>query len=425
MHPFPDVLLSGILRVFLTDGRDVGHVLPDPEGWRATLRPQEPHWPVHAIERGLPSPEAAVARILAHSGLHGDLASLPGARKVDGGSALTFWHDGGDLRLALLERSRPWGMIIRARLRTRRRVRVVFLRADSDGRDAIVAGISQEDDGWRLHRPGKGDLGPWPGPERAFDALAKALARETGSAHARLALRAASARWPEDLAQALASEANPAAAGAAPPQADLRPATFRLTRGDDAAIGILTGIPGRWTATAETPWHTAATPVPRTFAHIPDAIAHLLTDPRLAFDARRHGARHLHGRLCLPLGASERIGAVLRPRLAARRLGLRRQGQIVALAWRSDAQSHRPPDAAVIADPKGRLRFCRDLHDRGRLLKTGAAAAEALAEVAGSDTRHAALDLARLANETGEAWWRQAEALRTACSLETPEWIDP
>jgi hypothetical protein len=78
----------------------------------------------------------------------------------------------------------------------------------------------------------------------------------------------------------------------------------------------------------------------------------------------------------------------------------------------------------VIADPKGHLRVCRDLHDRGRLLKTGAAA-DALADVAGGDPRHAALDLARLAYETGEAWWRQAEALRTACSLETQKWIDP
>jgi hypothetical protein len=61
MHPFPDVLLSGTLRVFLTGGRDVGHVHPDSKGRRATLRPQEPHRPVHEIERGLPSPEAAVA----------------------------------------------------------------------------------------------------------------------------------------------------------------------------------------------------------------------------------------------------------------------------------------------------------------------------------------------------------------------------
>lgn len=417
-----DVLFQGMLRVFLTDGRDVGHLHPHAEGWSARLRIADPTRTLHEAQVGFPTPEAALSWLLAHPGLRGDRTALPGARKLGDGVALAFWHDGAGQRLALLEQTGRWGLTTRARLRTRRRVRVALLREGDDGRDSIVAGLSQDDDGWRLHRADKGDLGPWADPAQALAALARAVARDAPSAHARLRIQADAAAWPQGLADALRAEADPD--GAAPPAAAPPEAAIRLTRRDGAAIGLISGGIGAWTARPEIPAPGPHAHPTRRFAAFADAVAHLLADPRLAFDPRADGAEDLHGILCLPLAPGAAVGAVLRPDAAARRLGLRRGARLRAVAWADDARQVRTlsPDAFVLEETDGRLRLCQGLQDRGRRIKTPAEAAQALARIAGGASAHAALALAARAAEDGEAWWRAAEALRLRCMIEIPEW---
>ena len=415
-----DVRLDGALRLFLADGRDVGHVAFSDAGWIVRLR-DEGRAPIE--QDGLDDPADAVDWALAHPSLTGDRSSIPGARHFGGdGVVLPFWTDGAGRTLALLERSGRWGLTTCAILRTRRRIRVALLAPDLHGREQIAAGLSLDIDGWRVHRPGRGDLGPWSDPAKALASLARSLAKETPTAHARIRLLDEAAGWADGLARALAAEADPISAGAGRPVLQDRTASFKATRGDGAALGTLYGAPGRWAIRPETP--TGAIQDPRIFPTTAEAVAALLDQPRLAFDARNHGAEEIRGLLCLPLGTERTIGAVLRPHAAARRLGLRRQGRILAVAWAANTPTT-IPHALVLADTDGRLRLCRHIHDRGRRLKGPAEAAEALAAVAGGGSRHAALDLAARARTEGPAWWDAAETLRMRCLLETPEWIEP
>ena len=406
--------------LFLTDGRDVGHVSFSDAGWIVRLR-DEGRAPIE--QGGFDDPTDAVNWALAHPSLTGDRSSIPGARPFGGGIVLPFWTDGAGRTLALLERSGRWGLTTYAILRTRRQIRVALLAPDLHGREQIVAGLSLDIDGWRIHRPGQGDLGPWSDPAKAFASLARSLAKKKPTAHARIRLLDEATRWADGLARALAAEADPIAAGAGRPVLQDRTDFFKATRGDGAALGILYGAPGRWAIQLETP--TGAIQDPRIFPTTAEAVAALLDQPRLAFDARNHGAEKIRGLLCLPFGMERTIGAVLHPHAAARRLGLRRQGRILAIAWTANTPTT-IPHALVLADTNGRLRFCRDIHDRRRRLKGPVEAAEALAAVAGDGTsRHAALDLAARARTEGPTWWDTAETLRMRCLLETPEWIEP
>jgi len=415
-----DVRLDGTLRLFLADGRDVGHVAFSDAGWIVRLR-DERRTPIE--QDGFDDPADAVDWALAHPSLTGDRSSIPGARHFGGdGVVLPFWTDGAGRTLALLERSGRWGLTTYAILRTRRRIRVALLAPDLHGREQIAAGLSLDIDGWRVHRPGRSDLGPWSDPAKALASLARSLAKETPTAHARIRLLDEATGWADGLVRALAAEADPISAGAGRPVLQDRTAFFKATRGDGAALGTLYGAPGRWAIRPETP--TGAIQDPRIFPTTAEAIAALLDQPRLAFNARNHGAEEIRGLLCLPFGTERTVGAVLRPHAAARRLGLRRQGRILAVAWVANTPTT-IPHALVLANTDGRLRLCRHIHERGRCLKGPAEAAEALAAMAGGGSRHAALDLAARARTEGPAWWNTAETLRMRCLLETPEWIEP